>query len=60
MADSLHTRYMAASDIWRTHRKGCKGCTAGRHCPAGTPLFEEFARLQTDYLAHLRAKKGTP
>ncbi|MGW0669794.1 hypothetical protein [Streptomyces sp. NPDC002746] len=60
MADSLHTRYMAASDTWRTHRKGCKDCAAGCHCPAGAPLFEQFARLQNAYLTHLRAKKGTP
>ncbi|WP_326701876.1 hypothetical protein OG909_32760 (plasmid) [Streptomyces sp. NBC_01754] len=50
MADSLHTRYMAASDAWRVHRKGCTPCQTGRHCEAGTPLFERFARLQDAYL----------
>lgn len=60
MADSLHTRYMAASDAWRIHRKGCPPCQSGQPCGTGAPLFERFARLQNDYLTHLRAKKGTP
>lgn len=57
MADSLHTRYMAASDAWRAHRKGCEPCMsldAGQHCPAGASLREEFVWLQDDYLTHLR------
>lgn len=53
MADSLHTRYMAASDVWRAHRKGCRPCQEGHHCPDGEPLYERFARLQSAYLNHL-------
>lgn len=53
MADSLHARYMAASDAWRAHRKGCTPCRTGRHCEAGEPLQERFVRLQDAYLNHL-------
>lgn len=56
MADSLHARYMAASDTWRAHRKGCPPCQNGRHCPDGEPLFEQFTRLQNAYLNHLRTR----
>lgn len=54
MADSLHTRYMAASDAWRVHYEGCTPCQNGRHCEAGEPLHERFVRLQSIYLNHLR------
>ncbi|MEV3999138.1 hypothetical protein ACFYPK_32825 [Streptomyces halstedii] len=54
MADSLHTRYVNASDAWRAHRKGCQPCQTGRHCEAGAPLFERVVRLQDAYLNHLR------
>ncbi|MFF7365438.1 hypothetical protein [Streptomyces sp. NPDC008125] len=56
MADSLHTRYMAASAAWRTHRKGCATCRyPGQHCEDGRTLFERFADLQDAYLRTLRA-----
>ncbi|MER5362454.1 hypothetical protein [Streptomyces sp. NPDC002785] len=57
MAESLHARYMAASDAWRAHRKDCEPCTfpdTGRHCPDGAPLWERLVRLQNAYLTHLR------
>lgn len=56
MAADLYTRYMAASDAWRTHRKGCPPCQNGRHCPDGSPLFERFAQMQSAYLNHLRTR----
>ncbi|MFF0051637.1 hypothetical protein [Streptomyces sp. NPDC005498] len=56
MADDLHARYMHASDAWRTHRKGCEPCQAGRHCPAGATLFERLARLQDAYTQRLRRR----
>ncbi|MCX4451542.1 hypothetical protein [Streptomyces sp. NBC_01789] len=57
MADSLHTRYMTASDAWRTHRKGCPPCETEQHCPTGQRLFARFAELQTAYLNHLRRQR---
>ncbi|WP_331755871.1 hypothetical protein [Streptomyces sp. NBC_01643] len=54
MADSLHTRYMAASDAWRIHRKGCEPCQIKQPCETGAPLFERLTRLQDAYLNHLR------
>ncbi|WP_331735940.1 hypothetical protein [Streptomyces sp. NBC_00057] len=54
MADSLHTCYMAASDAWRTHFKGCQPCQIKQPCPTGAPLRERFTRLQNAYLNHLR------
>ncbi|MFE0230687.1 hypothetical protein ACFWZS_26565 [[Kitasatospora] papulosa] len=54
MADSLHTRYMTASDTWRAHRKSCPPCQNGCHCEDGAPLHERFVRLQSAYLNHLR------
>ncbi|MFE7758327.1 hypothetical protein [Streptomyces sp. NPDC057429] len=54
MADSLHTRYMAASDTWRAHRKGCEPCQTKQPCETGAPLLERLARLQDAYLTHLR------
>lgn len=54
MADSLHARYMNASDAWRAHRKGCQPCQTERPCEACEPLFERFVRLQDAYLHHLR------
>ncbi|MGP3637229.1 hypothetical protein ACTU45_28450 [Streptomyces sp. 24-1644] len=56
MADTPHTRYMIASDQWRAHRKGCPPCRTDQHCPTGAPLFGQFARLQNDYLQHLRRR----
>ncbi|MFB7211065.1 hypothetical protein [Streptomyces sp. NPDC056255] len=56
MADDLHTRYMHASDAWRTHRKGCEPCRSAQHCPDGAPLYQQFAGLQDDYLRHLRTR----
>ncbi|MCX4657363.1 hypothetical protein OG249_36490 [Streptomyces microflavus] len=59
MAADIYTRYMAASDAWSAHLKGCQ-CTAEQPCPAGAPLRERFSDLQDAYLTHLREKKGTP
>ncbi|MFJ8769889.1 hypothetical protein [Streptomyces clavifer] len=56
MADSLHTRYMAASDTWRAHRKGCEPCQTKQRCETGAPLLERFVRLQDAYLTHLRKR----
>ncbi|UTR83685.1 hypothetical protein [Streptomyces cavourensis] len=57
MAADLYTRYMAASDQWRAHRKGCPPCTDGRsRCADGTGLWERFCRLQDAYLTHLRTR----
>ncbi|HWU08852.1 MAG TPA: hypothetical protein VN520_21130 [Streptomyces sp.] len=57
MADSLHTRYMAASDTWRTHRKSCEPCADGRRrCTAGARLWDRFCDLQDTYLNHLRTR----
>ncbi|MCT2547396.1 hypothetical protein [Streptomyces atratus] len=56
MADGLHTRYMRASDAWRTHRKGCEPCRSGQHCRDGAALHRLFADLQNDYLRHLRTR----
>ncbi|MDX3490950.1 hypothetical protein [Streptomyces sp. ID05-18] len=60
MPADLYTRYMSATDTWGAHLKGCPTCTAQRRCPAGSPLWERFERLQNAYLTHLRDKKGTP
>ncbi len=55
MAADLYTRYMAASDQWRAHRKGCPPCTDGRRrCADGTRLWNRFCDLQDAYLTHLR------
>jgi len=57
VADSLHTRYMAASDTWRTHRKSCEPCADGRRrCTAGARLWDRFCDLQDTYLNHLRTR----
>ncbi|MFB6876349.1 hypothetical protein [Streptomyces sp. NPDC056323] len=56
MADDLHTRYMRASDAWRTHRKGCSPCGSGQYCPTGKPLYQRFADLQDAYLRGLRSR----
>ncbi|MEU4506819.1 hypothetical protein [Streptomyces sp. NPDC024089] len=56
MTDSLHTRYMAASATWRTHRKGCPPCQHQRRCPDGDLLYERLVKVQDAYLAHLRAR----
>ncbi|MEV5605732.1 hypothetical protein AB0L33_30280 [Streptomyces sp. NPDC052299] len=56
MADSLHTRYMAASTAWRTHRNSCPPCQNSQPCPAGASLYEQFTRLQDAYLAQQRRK----
>ncbi|MFG3532749.1 hypothetical protein ACGF8B_39475 [Streptomyces sp. NPDC047917] len=58
MADDLHTSYMHASDAWRTHRKGCPPCGSGQPCPAGAPLYQQFADLQTAYLRRIREQGG--
>ncbi|MFJ8855669.1 hypothetical protein [Streptomyces sp. NPDC102437] len=59
MTDSLHTRYMAASDTWHAHRKGCPPCESGQHCPTGDPLYKRFTNLQDAYLRHLRTRVET-
>lgn len=57
MADSLHTRYMAASTAWRIHRSTCEPCQTEQACPSGQRLFARFAELQTAYLNHLRKQR---
>ncbi|WP_331737343.1 hypothetical protein OG520_44750 (plasmid) [Streptomyces sp. NBC_00984] len=59
MADDLHTRYMRASDAWRTHRKGCSPCGSGQDCPDGAQMYQQFADLQNDYLRLIRSRGGT-
>ncbi|MGW9120227.1 hypothetical protein ACWGRV_27050 [Streptomyces sp. NPDC055663] len=59
MADDLHTRYMHASDAWRTHREGCQPCRSEQHCPTGNPLYQQFADLQDSYLRRIRSQGGT-
>ncbi len=56
MADSLHTRYMAAATAWRTHCEGCPPCQNRQPCTAGASLFERFTRLQDAYLTQQKRK----
>ncbi|WP_329595902.1 hypothetical protein OG195_44860 (plasmid) [Streptomyces sp. NBC_01362] len=58
MADDLYTRYQAARATWSTHRETCPPCRSEQHCPTGTPLYQQLAALQTDYLRRIRSQGG--
>ncbi|MFJ6493498.1 hypothetical protein [Streptomyces californicus] len=47
---SLYDLYMAAAAAVREHDATCATCSPTRRCPPGRRLYDEFVRLQDDYL----------
>ncbi|MGW4359472.1 hypothetical protein ACWEKU_12030 [Streptomyces californicus] len=47
---SLYDLYMAAAAAVREHDATCATCSPVRRCPPGHRQFDEFVRLQDDYL----------
>ncbi|MCX4970809.1 hypothetical protein OHA98_39910 [Streptomyces sp. NBC_00654] len=61
-AQTLHQRYLRASDLWTAHVTVCPVCRTwirsrtGTACTGGAPHYKQLVTVQDEYLNHLRTR----